>query len=99
LSRNGTLIPADTSGKDEAYAATHPHDAYHCVDGGPGSIHGRHPNGYEDGAATFAAAAAEAARAEGWHCSQRTVTVTRPDKAGEGGVPFNGDVYVLTVTA
>ena len=40
-----------------------------------------------------------AAKAKGWHYSQRTVTVTRDANAGEGGVPFNGDVYVLTVTA
>jgi len=43
--------------------------------------------------------AAAAARAKGWHYRQRTVTVTRTASAGEGGVPFNGDVYVLTVTA
>jgi hypothetical protein len=99
LSKNGTLIPAKTSGADESYAATHPGDAYHCVDGGPGSIHAKHPNGYEDGAATFVADVAAAAKAKGWHYSQRVVTVTRADTSGEGGVPFNGDVYVLTVTA
>jgi len=99
LERNGTLVPASTSGADESYAALHPADAYHCVDGGPGSIHARHPDGYEDGAATFAADVAAAAKAKGWHYSQRTVTVSRGDTAGEGGVPFNGDVYVLTITA
>jgi hypothetical protein len=99
LDRNGTLEPASTNAADEAYAALHPSDAYHCVDGGPGSIHGKHPNGYSGGAATFVAAIASAAKAKGWHYSQRTVTVTRSAKAGEGGVPFNGNVYVLTVTA
>jgi hypothetical protein len=98
LDRNGRLTPASSSGKDETYAALHPGDAYHCVDGGPGSLHARHPNGYEDGAATFVAAIASAAKAKGWHYSQRTVTVARTAHAGEGGVPFNGDVYVLTVT-
>jgi hypothetical protein len=88
LDRNGTLIPASTNG-----------DAYHCVDGGPGSIHRKHPDGYEDGAATFVAAVEAGAKAKGWHYSQRVVTVTRGASAGEGGVPFNGDVYVLTVTA
>jgi hypothetical protein len=99
LDRNGTLEPASTSGADETYAALHPSDAYHCVDGGPGSIHTKHPDGYADGAATFVAAIAAAAKAKGWHYGQRTVTVTRTANAGEGGVPFNGDVYVLTVTA
>jgi hypothetical protein len=99
LDRNGTLIPASTNGADETYAALHPSDAYHCVDGGPGSIRARHPNGYENGAATFAAAIASAAKAKGWHYSRRTVTVTRTAHAGEGGVPFNDDVDVLTVTA
>jgi hypothetical protein len=99
LDRNGKLEPASTSGADETYAALHPSDAYHCVDGGPGSIHAKHPDGYEDGAATFVAAIAAAAKAKGWHYSQRTATVTRTANAGEGGVPFNGDVYVLTVTA
>ncbi len=99
LDRNGTLVPASTNGDDEAYAALHPGKAYHCVDGGPGSIHAMHPDGYSGGAATFVAAVAAAARAKGWHYSQRMVTVTRSASAGEGGVPFNGDVYVLTVTA
>jgi hypothetical protein len=99
LDRNGALTPASTNADDEEYAALHPGKAYHCVDGGPGSIHARHPDGYEDGAATFVAGVAAAARAKGWHYSERVVTVQRADTAGEGGVPFNGDVYVLTVTA
>jgi hypothetical protein len=99
LDRNGSLIPASTSGADETYAAVHPADAYHCVDGGPGSLHAKHPNGYEDGAATFVQAVAAAARAKGWHYNERVVTVKRADAAGEGGVPFNGDVDVLTVTS
>ena len=99
LDRNGKLIPANSTAADESYAALHPGKAYHCVDGGPGSIHVKHPDGYSGGAATFVAAVAAGAKAKGWHYSQRTVTVTRTANAGEGGVPFNGDVYVLTVTA
>jgi hypothetical protein len=99
VDRNGKLQPASTNSADETYAALHPGDAYHCVDGGPGSIHGRHPDGYDDGAATFVAAIASAAKAKGWHYSQRIVSVTRSAHAGEGGVPFNDDVDVLTVTA
>jgi len=98
LDRNGKLEPASSSAADESYAALHPADAYHCVDGGPGSIHAKHPDGYADGAATFVAAIAAGAKAKGWHYSQRIVTVTRHDSAGEGGVPFNGDVDVLTIT-
>ena len=99
LDRDGTLEPASATASDEAYAALHPDKAYHCVDGGPGSIRARHPDGYDDGAAAFVAAVAAAAKAKGWHYSQRTVTVTGSAKAGEGGVPFNGDVSVITVTA
>jgi hypothetical protein len=99
LDRSGTLRPAAATAADEAYAALHPGKAYHCVDGGPGSFHTKHPDGYEDGAATFVAAITSAAKAKGWHYSQRIITVSRSADAGEGGVPFNGDVYVLTVTA
>ena len=98
LDRNGTLEPASTSAADETYAALHPSDAYHCVDGGPGSIHRKHPDGYEDGAATFVAAVEAGAKAKGWHFSQQIITVTREAAAGEGGVPFNHDVSVITVT-
>ena len=64
----------------------------------PGSITAKHPDGYNDAARDFAAAVVAAARGRGWHASQRTVTVTRRASAGEGGVPFNGTVYVVTVT-
>jgi hypothetical protein len=95
LVKNGVLRTAST---DKLYAALHPGDAYHCVDGGPGSIHTAHPDGYNDAAADFAAAAVAAARSRGWHVSQRTVTVPRGASAGEGGVPFGRTADVLTVT-
>ena len=95
LVKNGTL---ETASKDPGYAALHPGKAYHCVDGGPGSFHTKHPDGYDDGAATFAAAIASAAKAKGWHFSQQIITVKRDADAGEGGVPFDHSVSVITVT-
>ena len=95
LVKDGKL---ETASKDAAYAALHPDKTYHCVDGGPGSFDTKHPDGYEDGAATFVAAIASAAKAKGWHFSQQIITVSRDAGAGEGGVPFNHDVYVITVT-
>ena len=80
------------------YAALHSSAVYHCVDGGPGSIHTAHPDGYDDAAEDFAAAVGAAAKSRGWQASERTVTVPRRRSAGEGGVPFGGTVYVLTVT-
>jgi hypothetical protein len=93
--RNGTL---QTAVANKSWTALHPASAYHCVDGGPGSITAKHSDGYNDAARDFAAAIIGAAKGQGWHASQRTVTVTRRASAGEGGVPFNGTVYVLTVT-
>jgi hypothetical protein len=95
LVKNGVLQTAST---DKLYAALHPSAAYHCVDGGPGSIHTAHPDGYNDAAADFAAAVAAAARSRGWHVSQRTVTVPRGASAGEGRVPFGPTADVVTVT-
>ena len=95
LVKNGVLQTAST---DKVYAALHPSAAYHCVDGGPGSIHTAHPDGYNDGAADFAAAVVAAAKSHGWHVSQRTVTVPRGASAGEGGVPFGPTADILTVT-
>jgi hypothetical protein len=95
LVKNGVLQTAST---DKVYAALHPSAAYHCVDGGPGSIHTAHPDGYNDAAADFAAAVAAAARSRGWHVSQRTVTVPRGASTGEGGVPFGPTADILTVT-
>ena len=96
LVKNGQLVTAST---DKAYAAMHPAGDYHCVDGGPGSFHTLHPDGYNDGATAFAAAVSTAGRGKGWQVSQRTITVKRGDSAGEGGVPFGGDVSLLTVTS
>jgi hypothetical protein len=95
LVKDGVLRAAST---DKLYAALHPGDAYHCVDGGPGSIHAAHPDGYNDAAADFAAAVVAAAKSRGWHVSQRTVTVARGATAGEGGVPFGPTAEILTVT-
>jgi hypothetical protein len=95
LVKNGKLVTAST---DKGYAALHPSGDYHCVDGGPGTFHALHPDGYEDGAATFVAAIETAAKAKGWQVSERTITVSRGAHAGEGGVPFNDDVDVLTIT-
>lgn len=94
--RNGKL---QTAAANKTWTALHPASAYHCVDGGPGSITAKHADGYEDAARDFAAAILAAAKKRGWHASQRTVTVTRRASAGEGGVPFSGTVYVVTVTA
>jgi hypothetical protein len=96
LVKNGRLVTAST---DKSYAALHPAGDYHCVDGGPGTFHTLHPDGYDDGATAFVAAIAAAARRRGWQVGQRTVTVTRAEHAGEGGVAFGDDVYLLTVTA
>jgi hypothetical protein len=95
VDRDGTLEPASDH---PAYAALHPGSTYHCVDGGPGSLHTRHPDGYDDAAADFSAAIVAAARGHGWQVSTRTVTVARKASAGEGGVPFGSAVYVVTVT-
>jgi hypothetical protein len=95
LVKNGKL---ETASKDAAYAALHPGKAYHCVDGGPGSFHTKHPDGYNDGAAAFVAAIASAAKAKGWHYTQQIITVKRDAGAGEGGVPFDHSVSVITVT-
>jgi hypothetical protein len=85
LVKDGKL---ETASKDAAYAALHPGKTYHT----------KHPDGYEDGAATFVAAVAAAAKAKGWHFSQQIITVTRAAAAGEGGVPFDHNVSVITVT-
>jgi hypothetical protein len=95
LVKDGQLQPASDH---KVYAALHPSSAYHCVDGGQGSFHSAHPDGYDDAAADFAAAIVSAGHKRGWQVSQRTVTVKRGARSGEGGVPFNDTVYVLTVT-
>jgi hypothetical protein len=95
LVKNGKLVPAAT---DARLAALDPGGDYHCVDGGPGSYRTRHPDGYDDGARTFAADIAAAAHGRGWTVSQRIATVPRAGHSGEGGVPFTDDVYVLTIT-
>jgi hypothetical protein len=96
LVRNGQL---QTASANKAYAALHPGSAYHCVDGGPGTFHAAHPDGYDDAAQDFAAAVVTAAKSRGWQASERIVTVRRSAGAGEGGVPFDDTVCVLTVTA
>jgi hypothetical protein len=96
LVKNGQLVTAST---DKSYAALHPAGDYHCVDGGPGTFHTLHPDGYNDGAKAFVAAITAAAHGKGWRISQRNVTVTRAEHAGEGGVTFDNNVYLLTVTS
>ena len=96
LVKNGQLVTAKS---DQSYAALHPSAAYHCVDGGPGSITAKHSDGYNDAAQDFSAAIVAAAKAKGWQSSERTVQVKRPAAAGEGGVPFSSTAIVLTLTA
>ncbi len=96
LVRDGKLQTASTN---KVYAALHSSGVYHCVDGGPGTFHSAHPDGYDDAAADFSAAILAAAKSHGWQASERTVTVKRGVSAGEGGVPFNDTVRVLTVTS
>lgn len=93
--RNGALQPVKSN---KLYAVLHSSSSYHCVNGGPGSITSVYPNGYDDGASAFAADVTQAAQAKGWHVSQQTLTVPRAAHAGEGGVPFNNDVDMLTIT-
>jgi hypothetical protein len=83
------------------YAALHPGGAYHCVDGGPGSLTSRHPSGYDDGAQAFVAAIIAAARAKGWTLTQRAISrpLASGTGVGEGGVRFSGTVHLLTLTA
>jgi hypothetical protein len=95
VDHDGALEPAS---EHAAYAALHAGSAYHCVDGGPGSFHVTHPDGYNDAAMDFSAAIVSAARSHGWQATTRTVTVSRGATAGEGGVPFGSAVYVVTVT-
>jgi hypothetical protein len=94
--RNGKL---QTAAANRAWTALHPASAYHCVDGGPGSITAKHQDGYNDAARDFAAAILTAAKDKGWHAGKRTVSVSRRASAGEGGAPFDRTVYVVTVTA
>jgi hypothetical protein len=96
LVRDGKLQTADAN---KGYAVLHPGDVYHCVDGGPGSVTTAHKDGYDAAAAAFSAAVAAAAKAHGWHVSERTASAARGASAVEGGVPFNAAVYVVTVTA
>jgi hypothetical protein len=96
LVRDGKL---QTASANKVYAALHSSSVYHCVDGGPGSFHTAHPDGYDDAAADLSTAILTAAKSHGWQASERTVTVKRGVGAGEGGVPFSGTVYVLTVTS
>jgi hypothetical protein len=69
---------------------------FHCVDGGQGSLD---TNGYDRGAKDFAHDVVLAAGHKGWKVTQKTIT--RPlagGNVGEDKVPFDGTVYVLTVT-
>jgi hypothetical protein len=98
IAPHGTLEPAVD---DKAYAVLHPGGAYHCVDGGPGSLTTRHPSGYDDGAQAFVAAIAAAAKGKGWTLTEQVVSrpIASGSGTGEGGVPFSGTVYLLTITS
>jgi hypothetical protein len=98
IAPHGALEPAVD---DKPYAIVHSGGAYHCVDGGPGSITSSYADGYNDGAQLFAAAVTAAAKARGWTLGEQVITrqVTASAGSGEGGVPFSGTVYVLTLTA
>jgi hypothetical protein len=98
IAPHGTLEPA---ADDKPYAILHSGGAYHCVDGGPGSITSRYADGYNDGAQLFVSAVTAAARVKGWTLAERVITrpVTAAAGSGEGGVPFSGTVYVLTLTS
>jgi hypothetical protein len=93
---DGKLTTADAH---KVYAALHSGQAYHCVDGGPGSIDTAHPDGYTDAAKDFAAAIVTAAKSKDWHVTEQVSGVPRTITAGEGGVPVDRTVYILTVTA
>jgi hypothetical protein len=95
LVRDGRL---QTAAANKEWAALHPGSAYHCVDGGPATFHVRHPDGYDNAGADFAAAVAAAAKGQGWQVTERVITVSRTAHSGEGGVPFNDSVYLLVVT-
>lgn len=94
----GKLKPA---ADEVSYSVKHPGQVYHCIDGGPGTYHTKHPNGYEDGAKDFASAFVAAARRQGWTISERVITrpVAAHDNVGMDGVTFDGKVYLLTVTS
>ncbi|MCL2583255.1 MAG: hypothetical protein FWE35_12450 [Streptosporangiales bacterium] len=94
--RDGRLQPVKSN---KLYAVLHSSESYHCVNGGPGSITSHYANGYDDGASAFVADITQAAKAQGWHVGQQTLTVQRNAHAGEGGVPFSDDVDLLTVTS
>jgi hypothetical protein len=98
IAPHGTLEPATD---DKPYAIAHSGGAYHCVDGGPGSITSLYPDGYNDGAQLFVSAVTAAAKAKGWTLAEQVITrqVTASADSGEGGVPFSGAVYVLTLKA
>jgi hypothetical protein len=97
IAPHGTLEPAID---DKPYAILHPGGAYHCVDGGPGSLTSKYADGYNDGAQLFVSAVTTAAKAKGWTLAEQVITrpVTTSADSGEGGVPFSGTVYVLTLT-
>jgi hypothetical protein len=98
IAPHGTLEPA---ADDKPYAILHSAGAYHCVDGGPGSITSTYADGYNDGAQLFVSAVATAAKAKGWTLAEQVISrqVTASADSGEGSVPFSGTVYVLTLTA
>jgi hypothetical protein len=95
VDRAGKLEPASTV---KTWTILHPGAAYHCVDGGAGTFTSQHQNGYDDGAKDFASAVEAAAAAKGWKVIPQIIT--RPAEGtdlGEGKIPFNTLVYVITI--
>jgi len=96
VDRDGRLQPVLAN---KTWTILHAGSAYHCVDGGQGTFTSLHPNGYDDGATSFAAAVGAAATAKGWKVATRVIT--RPatgNDLGEGKIPFSTRVYVITIT-
>ena len=91
---DGKLYPLAGKGSHPASGAS----AFHCIDGGPGSLG---TNGYDGGAKTFAGDVVQAARDKGWTVTEKTVTrrAQAGQNTGEDGVKFSGTVYVLTLAA
>ena len=89
VQKDGIMVPVLDNKK---YAAAHPLLIWHCIDGSQGSFD---TDGYNRGAMDFVDAIQAGASRMGWNVTVRT----DPSFAGtgEGGVPFNGTVSVVTV--
>jgi hypothetical protein len=71
---------------------------WHCIDGGKnadGTSSSFGSDGYDNGASSFVDDLKTAADDADWAITVQTDA--RPSGIGEGGVPFNGSVYVVTI--